>query len=71
MEKETIIQLESLFNPDQLSFIKEHNIDLNSIPSAFESLSLLLMTKGIKNNDVNEIGLMCESILDIIGDYDE
>ena len=63
--------LESLFTPDQLSFIKEYIIDFNSIPSAFESLSSLLMTKGIKNNDVNEIGLMCESILDIIGDYDE
>ena len=63
--------LKTMLNSEQLSFIEKHKIDINDISSAFESLSILLMTKGTTNVDVNEIGLMCESILDIIGDYDQ
>ena len=71
MRKEKKTELQSLLNSEQLSFANKYNINLDDIPSAWEALSILLMTKGTNGNDVNEMGLMCESILDIIGDYDQ
>lgn len=62
------------FGKEQIEFAKKHNIEIFDDMSdedritASELISVILMSKGIIDCEVNDIGKMCESILDILNE---
>ena len=60
------------FTTDQIAFMKKNGINPENLYEVYEKTDMLMRTLGWEKNYVfNEIGLMCEEILDVLDEMDD
>ena len=60
------------FTTDQIAFMRQHGINPNNLDEVYEKSDELMRTIGWDKNYVfNEVGLMCEAILDVLAEMDD
>ena len=60
------------FTTNQIDFMKRHGINYKDLAEVYEKTDLLMRSKGWNKDYVfNDIGVMCEQILDVLADMEE
>lgn len=61
-----------MFTSSQVNFMMEHDIDPEDLDNVYEKIDALMRSKGWNQNYVfNDIGNMCEGILDTLSELDD